>query len=657
MSPTHQKPQADLLAVSTLLATSAAIAWPVLTGGYLTYLDNPSHLAEVYALAFEARGGWSDVAFAGFPIATLHSPLWYGALGWLARVGFPAEPFYAFCVWLGFIAPPLALYGVARRRLGVLSAVFLAYLLLIQRPSIVGIGSPFGGMWTFYIASASLILFIDRIVRPVRSSQDLAWLAGLTGFTLLTHMFALIPLGILVLIQAWLRVERERTVSKTLLCQLGAVAIGVVAAAAYWLPLVEATGYTLIYPQNMSTVLVLARLLLPTDIIELLGGNIPPLNATVLLNATPMIAVVVLGVLGIFGLRRRRDDLPLLGILLAEIVLILVAIVAAEFDVKFLGPVSWRLLYFVRVGLCLAAVPLFSWAAERVRLAPSLSFAVALSIFAVAAGLWWGRPLAAVVPPPVGEEMSQVRELWRWVRENHDDSWGRLYLQDTFSRPFDPEKLSQSHILSLTSKETGVRQLGATYGVAPYRSAVWTPSEFGTLFRKIISNDEDVDYLRLLMYRTNATHVSVYDSYTRKRLADSPYFEWLHTSGRFHVFRSKEFESEWVCTPEGVAPDAKVQYETGRIILDIGDGFEGGNLLVKTSYHANWRLVGTTTATIDSDELGLMVLVGVEPGPRRLEIVYDPETAPLWISIAGWVSIIVMSLILPRKRFCAEGNI
>ncbi len=38
---------ADALAVTTLLASGAVIGWPVLGGGYLTYLDNPAHIAEV----------------------------------------------------------------------------------------------------------------------------------------------------------------------------------------------------------------------------------------------------------------------------------------------------------------------------------------------------------------------------------------------------------------------------------------------------------------------------------------------------------------------------------------------------------------------------------------------------------------------------------
>ena len=42
---------ADLVTVATLLAAGVVVAWPVFTDGYLTYLDNPSHLAEAISLA------------------------------------------------------------------------------------------------------------------------------------------------------------------------------------------------------------------------------------------------------------------------------------------------------------------------------------------------------------------------------------------------------------------------------------------------------------------------------------------------------------------------------------------------------------------------------------------------------------------------------
>ena len=82
----------DRLALLALCGASLIIGSPVLVGGYLGYLDNPAHLAEVYSLARESINGWSEIAFCGFPLGRLHSPLWYGALVALAKLGVPVEP-------------------------------------------------------------------------------------------------------------------------------------------------------------------------------------------------------------------------------------------------------------------------------------------------------------------------------------------------------------------------------------------------------------------------------------------------------------------------------------------------------------------------------------------------------------------------------------
>ena len=109
---------ADLLAVGTLLLCSLAAGWPVLSGSIASYLDNPPHLAEAYELGHGARSGWSDLAFCGFPIDNIQSPFWYGLLGAWSRAGAPLVPLYSFFLWVGFVLPSLALYSVARRRMG-----------------------------------------------------------------------------------------------------------------------------------------------------------------------------------------------------------------------------------------------------------------------------------------------------------------------------------------------------------------------------------------------------------------------------------------------------------------------------------------------------------------------------------------------------------
>jgi len=148
---------ADAGVVATLAATALVIGLPILTGGWLTYFDNPAHLAEIHSLAGEGASGWSRIGFCGLSLDTLHSPLWWRSLAVLAKWGAPLEMLYAALTCVGLAAPAIALYAVARRRCPRLPAAALAYLLLIQRPALVGTSSATGGMWTFYLACAALI--------------------------------------------------------------------------------------------------------------------------------------------------------------------------------------------------------------------------------------------------------------------------------------------------------------------------------------------------------------------------------------------------------------------------------------------------------------------------------------------------------------------
>jgi hypothetical protein len=85
----------DAVALSALVTTAIVIALPILRGGYLTYLDNPVHLAEIGELAEHGTNAWSEIGFTGIPLGTLHSPLWYGLLAFWARAGAPIGPLYA----------------------------------------------------------------------------------------------------------------------------------------------------------------------------------------------------------------------------------------------------------------------------------------------------------------------------------------------------------------------------------------------------------------------------------------------------------------------------------------------------------------------------------------------------------------------------------
>jgi hypothetical protein len=646
--------QGDALAAATIVAAGCVIGWPVLSGGYLTYLDNPAHLAEIHALATEARNGWSEMAYCGFPIGNLHSPLWYGILSAVVRAGIPAGPVYALFALAGFVAPALAVYRVSRRCLGPLAAGLPAFLLLVQRPAVVGVGSAWGGMWTFFVAAAVFVLLIDELTRRDPPPGGGVRVAVLTGVILLTHLYAVVPLAVLALAHATVSAGRRGP----LLRQAAGGMAGVLAASAYWLPLALARGAVVIHPQNLDSAGILARLLLPTHVLKLINGRWPAFGPGTVLESLPMVLLVLAGAAGIFRLSRRKNDSPLYGAIVAAVLLAVLLFVTGEFDSRFLGPGSWRMLYFVRVGLALASVPLVSWLSHKTgrsaRRYPRRA-SVAAAAFAVAAGLLVGKPLRAVTVSPADAEMTEVRELWDWMRKNHTPEWGRVYLQDTFDLPHAGVGLSQSHVLALTAAHTGVRQLGATYGVAPYRTIDWTPSEFGTLFRRYVRDEADIGRVLEWAWAANTTHVVVSDPRTRQMVERSEAFERLFRVGRFTVYRLPGVTGEWV-SPLVPGLDVVVSsFQTGDYSMDVRSSGGHFSLFVKSSWFPGWRLAGPPEYRLElhPEPSGLMRIDGYGAGNFPVGLEYRPSRWPVWLSAVVWV---VFALVAVRRRFDRPGK-
>ena len=644
-------PASDLAAVLFLVLAALVLSWPILAGGYLTYADNAAHIAEIYSLAFESGRGWSDIAFCGFPIGTLHSPLWYGSVAALVRAGISAGFLYALALFIGFLAPPLALYFVARRSLRPLTAGFAAYLLLIQRPSLVGLGTPLAGMWTYYIAAALFIALVWRLGREVRSARDLVWLGTLVGLIGITHLFLVVPVAVLAAVHL-VRSVLKRVRPVTLLWQVVFALVGILAAAAYWLPMVLAKETTTFAPQNLSPAMALSRLFLPTDVVELVRGHAPEFSARLVLDALPMWVLLVLGVWGAVVWRRRKNEAALYGGCIALIVLVLIAFVAPATNARIFGPVSWRLLYFVRIGAALAAIPVLAAAEARFAGLARRGLAPAAAVIGVGLCVWSGAPLRAETPSAKSDEMTEVRELWDWLSKNRKSTWGRVYIQDTFMTPPLGSSLCDSHVLALTAHETGVRQLGPYYGVVPYKTKTWTMGQVGLVYGLRPASPEHVQELRLRMARTNATHLVVSDPTLGIQIQRSGVLNLLTRIGRFSVFEPRDAASAWVSPlrGSGVATAAVEEYRTGRVAFRMSGATEDAAYLVKTTYHPFWKMTGSPGAEITEDATGLIRVGRLSGSDRRIQLSYEAPSWPVWVSVAGWLALALLSF-LPRKRF------
>ncbi len=633
-----------------LLLTGVAVAFPLSTKGILLYLDNPVHLAEVWGLAREGGQGWSTQAFCGFPLGLLHSPLWYGLLAGLMRMGLHPEAPYAAILWFAFVAPALSLLHVVRRFIRPLPALLLSYLILVQQPSIVGHESAWGGMWTWYIGMACLILLADQLSQPRRDLRAFVHLAAIIALIGLTHVFALLVAVLLLAVHFFIHLASRPIPIRRILLELGASLLAALASAAYWVPLLLSRDALVLDQLHLPAAKLILRLLLPTDLM-LLYLNRPAVRSELFMtDAIPMVVILGAGLIGgALLIRGRRERLPVLGFLLAALVLLLTLFHPG----RLMGLFSWRLLYAVRVGLALASIPLLVWI-DRSRLISALSINRPILVFlgsvGILLGFWWGHPLRLALPDPDGNEVQEVDSLWEWLRANRDPAWGRLYVQDTFMTPPLGE-LAQSHILARTQEQTELYQLGAWYGVVPFSTSRWTRGEFGAFFDISERAMESQDGRNILLERASLANVGV-AVVSSPTLADrlGPAFIRIHRVGRYTVYRIVGMSNRWV---EPITPglDATVvSYRPGWIDVKVRATQANSRLGICESWHPFWKLHGNPEIRIARSGQGLLRLDGIPLGTSSIQMEWLQPKYPLVCSLIGWLGIAGSFVAITWKR-------
>ncbi len=649
MSGAARLGRGDALAVLSLLGTTLLIAEPILRGGYLTYIDNAVHLAEIRELARGTGHGWSDMAFCGFPLGTLHSPLWYPALAALARHGLPLDGVYAALLVVSFMAPSTALYFVARRRIGAFRAAGLGYLLMVQSHWVWGIGSPLGGMWTYGLAATGLVVLADLWARPSLTRVEHCLAAVLLALVALTHSFAWPAAALLAWVTTVLHRRRGTFPRDELRRRMIGWAVAALASAEYWLTFLLSADAGAAPQQRLGPLELAARLLLPADAMYLSDGLIADSIRWDLLltDAAPMFALVGLGVYGFVRARRSNDLLHASGGWLATIFFACL-LVHRYVPLRFLGPVSWRMLVWVDLGLALSAVAALEAPAFERFARPDARTAVVAAAIACALGRWWGVPLTQDLPDSIGADLADVRRLWSWLERNAHASWGRIYLHDTFGSPWREGGLSHSHVLVLTNEHVPVPVLGTYYGVVPYRLR-WTLSEFDSLYT---TRRPTKEWLFEAMEKTNAGVLVISGRSMKEHVRQIDGLELLYEVSRYSVWRRKDAEDEPIAALSPANHVSNVVNRVGEIRFDLRTEYHRTRVLAKTAFHSFWQLDGVPGGWLRESPEGFLVVDNVPRGTFHVRLWFEPSRVPAVLGRLGWAALSVwaLGLLLPALR-------
>lgn len=648
----------DGLAVGILAACAIGLAVPVLFTSEPLYMDHPVHVAEIHELA-RSTSGWSEIAYCGISLDTLHSPLWYGILArWVQWTG-SHEPLYSLIVLASLLAPALALYRLARRHLAPLVAGALSFLFLVHASHVTGSGSALGGMWTFALAEAFAILALDQLMldggrwRRVK----LAIAVALVG---LTHSFAVLALAVFCALHAVRTIVRARERAlRFLLVDAAAVALGAAISAVYWGTVMLAQHGFAAWPSattlaQMAKIVFLGR--------DPLGA--PPGLRVWLMSAArlPELIVAILALLSIpQGLAPGPcRKLVAYGLGSSVILTVYLGLVATGALPGVYGALTWRLVEFVRVGLAVAAIATLVRVTEHLRVRRGWSLAeprpavVAACVLAVLlATAFFAQPLR--IGAPWGEraarEMEEVRELWAKLRRLAPQ--GRVYVQDTFFTPPLERELVTSHVLALTAYETGVTPLGAFYGAVPLRT-LWTKSESGALFRERPGDASDIERIERHLRRTRSSLIVVADPALSALLAASDSFSVLDRAGRFTIFSLARPQTDRIEASSGTVRPIELAPGRIRFELELDSAPAPVRIEVLEAFHSFWSLTAAPGWSLSPTADGFMLIEGDASGPTEILLEYRAPALPKVVSLCGCLAL--LAWIVVRRRVVRESH-
>jgi hypothetical protein len=640
----------SIFAFVFIIFTGVFISWPILIGGYLTYVDNPVHLAEIYSLA-ASETGWSDLAFNGFPLIHMHSPLFYGIIVEGVRAGLNAEFLYKFFLILGYLAPSFALYFTGNKNGSIFYTTIVSCFFLLLHYNFTGISSPLGGMWTFGISISLFILLIKHLESDLRQINSKIYLCLLITLIGLTHLFTLVASIIYLAVSFIVDLISKKLTFWHAVHSICFAGLGIIGAAWYLIPAVEYLSHGNNERNVWGLYAIFTFFAFPINLISAVQFSKDGLFSESLLAFTS-IASLCIGSFVFLNyflpgkIQREANELLKLFIFITIISFLLVA--NSVFNLTFLGPVPWRFVLFIFTAVFLAVIrhPVYLGSVSK-------TVIVAILLIATLNSQYY---LNKQILRLDSTELNSVKTVWSNIAKL--DKGRRIYIQDTFwTKPYETN-LTHSHILSLTQHETGMNQLGPYYGIVPFRNKRSSISESDLLFGKEINLGTNFAQ-RLLsnMQEMKCSYLLISNPQLSPALEESKLFNKLFSTGRFTLF-SISFSDK-----EGGYGDYE---EAGIGITKVSDGkyrlsFKGAlserrviKLLV--SYHPYWKST-KPDALLTADDSGNYMQVTIPQGTKDdILLNFEPPHFPKYISFT-FLGTICIYLILVHLNIIKTGFI
>ncbi len=627
------------LARAVSLAVSVILVVPIWRGGWLLQGDHAPHIAEAIDLAQHASG-WSDLAYGGFPLGVLHSPLWYGLLALVVRFGVPAWIAYCGFVTLTEVVLGLVALEVGRRRAPVAMALGVGVLVQTQSLLVTGPSGVLSGMWTFGLAIAMFLVLVDRL-HETFDARIGAQIAALVGGIGLTHTFAIHAVVALVGVRCLSLLVLGRDERRAIVGIALASIVGALASAAYW---VAAT--LSIDTHDIQPVVSLGWPNFQIFFRPWLEDAFDPW--VVLRYRTPELPDLLLLLVSAFSfLRLSRLDTRQRAMFATTVgtmvvVLFVVAHIATMRDRHLFGPIPWRIMVVTRsllLFVALASLPRLRLEGARALVATAVVGLLCLS---------WaserGRVLAIEAASSDDPTYHEVHGVFREVARLSPQIHGRVYVQNTHGIAGPP--LGSGHPLALLPARSGVRAVGSYYSLVPFPTDMWLTSFVGPMVGQNPSDltrplvEERLDDL-------GAEVVVLVDPTVANTVRHWPGYSMLGTVGRFTILRRPR--PGLARSDDANCDITRAELGDGRFDLDVSGSRREHDVMIAIAYAQRWELESAPPGAYLARRRNGLMRVHLPAGDHHVVLAYRAPRWPLAVTIVGWIAIASWAFVTRRR--------